>query len=295
MGVGRAKTVNIPNVPDMPAKTNTKKLCCFSYYGGKFIHLNWLLPVINNVQRKCFVDVYGGSASIILNVNPVGIEIYNDINSDITNFFKVLRDDGERLIKLLELTPYSREEFKAALRIHQLDSDLEKARKFFVIARQVRSGLSNLAKDNDWSWVKGHIRRNMSSSVSKWLTGIDMLPDIVKRLKLIQIENDDALNIIDRYDSKETLFYLDPTYLEETRKTKNTYKYEMTQDQHIELLDKIRSCQGKFILSGYNNHLYNSKLNNWTRYEGKPRQSPASNSKDNYTKRQESIWVNFCI
>lgn len=120
------------------------KVIAFGWYGGKYSHLDWLLPLLPKATHYC--EHFGGSAAVLLNREPAPVETYNDIDSELVNFFRVLREQKDALIEAIGLTPFSREEFELAIAPPTQDiSDLERARRFFVRARQVRSGLAQTA------------------------------------------------------------------------------------------------------------------------------------------------------
>src|ERR1051326_63543 len=198
------------------------KLIAFGWYGGKFSHLNWLLPLLPQTTHYC--EPFGGSAAVLLNREPAPIETYNDTDSEVVNFFRVLREEQEALIQAIGLTPFSREEFELAISpTDQNISDLERARRFFVRARQVRSGLAQTASSGRWANCLLTSRAGMGGAVSRWLGSVEGLSEIVQRLLRVQIENAPATEIISRYDSRETLFYCDPPYPHETRGDSNMY------------------------------------------------------------------------
>lgn len=139
------------------------KLIAFGWYGGKYSHLDWLLPLLPKATHYC--EPFGGSAAVLLNRMPSPVETYNDIDGEVVNFFRVLRDQQEELIKAIGLTPFSREEFRIAAE-ESLDgiSDLERARRFFVRARQVRTGLAQTASVGRWAHCKLTSRAGMGWS-----------------------------------------------------------------------------------------------------------------------------------
>lgn len=269
-----------------------KKLIPFSYYGGKSSHLNWLLPIINKIPHLCYVESYGGSAAVILNKVPSKIEVYNDLESEVVNFFRVLRNSKDELMELLLLTPFSREDFTLAC-TNREGTDIEKAYKFFIRARQVRSGLATTASPGRWSYTKNCSRRGMGLGVSAWLNAIDSLPEICERLRTIQIENLDALDLISRYDDINTLHYIDPPYLPETRSGGVAYASELTKEDHVKLLELLKTLKGKVVLSGYSNNLYSEILSGWKEEKGEIKYAPSSIVVK--TLRQESIWTNFSL
>ena len=126
------------------------KFIAFGWYGGKFSHLDWLLPLLPKTKHFC--EPFAGSAAVLINREPSPIETYNDLDGEVVNFFGVLRDKKEALIEAIGLTPFSREEFEKAISepIEEL-SDLERARRFYIRARQVRTGLAQRASSGRWA------------------------------------------------------------------------------------------------------------------------------------------------
>jgi len=181
------------------------KLIAFGWYGGKYSHLDWLLPLLPPATHFC--DVFGGSAAVLLNRAPSPVETYNDLDSEVVNFFRVLRGDKERLAEAIGLTPFSREELALASRREEGLTDLERARRFFVCARQVRTGLAQKASAGRWAHCLLTSRAGMAGAVSRWLGSVEDLSEIAQRLLRVQIENAPALEVLRRYDSEDTLFY----------------------------------------------------------------------------------------
>lgn len=267
-----------------------KKLA-FGWYGGKYSHLNFIIPFIPR-DAKHYCEVFAGSASILLNVMPYEIETLNDLDSEIVNFFRILRDRGEELIKKINLTCLSREELDRAVKYNGND-ELEKARCFYVKARQTRTGLGHIARESRWSYMVNVSRNKTSAAVSRWWGGVDRLPDIISRLQLVQLENKPALNVLERYDSRDTVFYLDPPYVKSTRSktSQNIYKYEMNNEEHIQLAKVLNVIKGRVLLSGYNNKLYEELYKDWRRVDDKPKNIPAARIKGRMV--SESLWMNF--
>jgi DNA adenine methylase len=189
-----------------------RNLIAFGWYGGKFNYLQWLMPLLPSAHHYC--EPFGGSAAVLLNREPSPVETYNDIDGEVVNFFRVLRTQKDALIEAIGLTPFSREEFALALRVDgQGISDLERARRFFVRARQVRTGLAQTASLGRWANCKGTSRSGMSGVVSRWLGSIEQLPEIAERLLRVQIENRPAPAVIRLYDGPNTLFYCEPSHV----------------------------------------------------------------------------------
>ncbi len=271
-----------------PKKTPRKKIA-FGWYGGKFSHLAWLLPLL---PADChhFCEPYGGSAAVLLNRPPAPVETYNDLDGEVVNFFRTLRQTPEQLIRAIALTPFSREEFLAACRPPAEPpgvSDLERARLFFVRARQVRTGLAQTASLGRWANCKNTSRAGMSGVVSRWLGSVEGLPEIAERLLRVQIENRPALDVIDLYDDPRTFFYCDPPYVPATRGDIHAYGFEMTDAAHRNLARKLTQIKGKAAVSGYRCDLYDELFAGWKRIE-----APAKICHSIKKLRTEVLWVN---
>jgi DNA adenine methylase len=274
--------------PPISTLRRRKKLILFGWYGGKFSHLSWLLPQLPRCHHYC--EPFAGSGAVLLNREPSPVETYNDLDSEVFNFFRVCRDQSEDLLKAIALTPFSREEFALAC---QLDPDLaplERARRFYVRARQVRIGLAQSSTLGRWANCKNTSRAGMSGVVSRWLGGVEQLPDIVMRLIRVQIENRPALDVIRLYDSPKTLFYCDPPYVHQTRGDSKAYAFEMTDQEHRELADALKACKGKVAISNYDcallDELYPPRR--WRKFVNRPRTNHATKGQ-----RVEVLWTNY--
>jgi len=268
-----------------------KKLIAFGWYGGKFSHLDWLLPLLPYTNHFC--EPFAGSAAVLLNRDPSPVETYNDLDGEIVNFFKVLRDQKEELLYAIGMTPFSREEFQLAIKAldkTQNFTDFERARLFYVRARQVRTGLAQTASNGRWANCLNTSRAGMAGAVSRWLGSVEGLEYIASRLLRVQIENDDALKVIQRYDSEETLFYCDPPYVHSTRGDNNAYSNEMTDDDHRELAEVLNNTKGLVAVSNYDCELMDElyPISKWKKHYSHPK--TIHSTKD---KRQEVLWVSY--
>lgn len=262
------------------------KRIVFGWYGGKFSHLDWLLPLLPASRQYC--EPFSGSAAVLLNRRPSPVETYNDIDGEVVNFFRILRNKPNVLARALALTPFSREEFFEALNVRTTDSQIERARKFYIRARQARSGLAQTATLGRWANCKNTTRSGMSGVVSRWLGGIDVLADIAKRLLSVQIENRPALEVIGLYDDPNTLFYCDPPYLHQTRGDAKAYSFEMTEIEHRQLARALNVCKAKVALSGYRHPLMDELFKGWRRYDASEKVCHTVK-----TMRQECLWMNY--
>ncbi len=261
----------------------------FGWYGGKFSHLDWLLPLLPKCHHYC--EPFAGSGAVLLNRAPSPVETYNDIDGEVTNFFRVLRDQHEELIRLIALTPFSREEYYHAINASTSEvSAVERARHFYIKARQTRTGLAQTASLGRWANCKDTSRAGMSGVVSRWLGGVEALDDIAQRLLRVQIENRPAIDIIHLYDGQDTLFYCDPPYLHATRGDSKAYGFEMDEGQHREFAKVVNECRSKVAVSGYE-HPFMDELfpsAKWLKTLGSDK--TIHSTKD---KRQEVLWTNY--
>ena len=269
-----------------------ERLHSFSWYGGKYTHLDLILPILPKGHHFC--DVFGGAASVVLNSRDYKIRTYNDLDSELVSFFRVLRDNPQELIRIILLTPYSREEFDDARGVGEGLSELERARRFYV--RIVQSYNSKpVVTRGDWSYKTG-----VSSTPSPdRQTRSDLIQgrllSVSRELLKIQIENSPALEVIRRFDSEGTVFYLDPPYLHTTRVVGGTkkYVYEMSNEDHVELIELLRSVRGLVVLSGYRSDLYDDVLSDWIRLDDLEKTMTGGSRSGTTTLRRESVWCNF--
>ena len=265
----------------------TSRKIAFGWYGGKFSHLDWLLPLLPYTHHYC--EPFGGSAAVLLNRKPSPVETYNDIDGEVVNFFRVLRDQKDKLIEAIGLTPFSREELSIA--VSQPNNglpDLERARRFFVRARQTRTGLAQTASSGRWATCINTSRAGMSGAVSRWIGSVEALPEIAERLLRVQIDSRPAIDVIEQYDSEETLFYCDPPYPHESRGDKNAYGYEMSEADHRRLACFLKQVKGLIAISGYHCLLMDRLYMGWRYIEAAHKICHSVKQK-----RQEVLWTNY--
>ncbi|ARN56795.1 DNA adenine methylase [Sedimentisphaera salicampi] len=262
----------------------------FAWYGGKYYYSQWILE--NFPEHRIFIEPFGGAGNILLNKIESEVEIFNDLDSRITNFYYVLREKElfAELERRLALTPYSREVFEKVIAEPEPEEPVHRAYNFFIKCRQSMGG-TGMSKLSPASWVMSlRTRRKMAEPVSKYLSTIEGLEPIAERFRSVVIENLDAVKLITKYDREDSLIYCDPPYLPETRnQNTNTYGFEMSVEEHTQLLEKLRECRGKVILSGYNSKLYTEKLSNWRKDELETK----SYMKNSGQARTEVLWMNF--
>jgi DNA adenine methylase len=268
------------------------------WFGGKGNMVAKLLKFIP--LHRIYVEVFGGGASLLFAKEPSPVEVYNDIDSGLVNFFRVLRDKDkfQEFYRKVCLTPYSREEFYYCRDTWKdCEDEVERAYRWFIVARMSFSGDFGYS----WGFNVSASARGMAKKCSAWLSTIEELPAIHERIIRVQIEHKDFRDLIKTYDTEDTFFYLDPPYVPETRKD-GGYKHEMTDNDHEDLVEILLNIKGKAMLSGYTNRIY-KKLENagWIRHDfettchaaGRTRQTGilGKGAAKEKCKRIESIWL----
>ncbi|EJF5604168.1 DNA adenine methylase [Salmonella enterica] len=235
--------------------------------------------------HQTFVDVFGGSGAVLLGKRPSKVEVYNDLNHKMASLFRVLSDQAKtrELVRRLELTPYSREEFQLARVSVEMEVDeIELARLMIVVQRQSHGGLAK-----QWSYCVDAPAGGYSASVRKFHAGIERLPDIQERMRKVQVENLCWRDLLPRYDRDNTLFYLDPPYVPDTR-IHGSYEKEMTVGDHHDMVAQLLALKGMCILSGYRTDVYLPlEKAGWKRVEIET--FAATSSKR--TARTECLWI----
>lgn len=265
---------------------NSTKIIAYNYFGGKFTWLDYLYANFP-IDFNHLVDVFGGSFCVSLNYRGRVIKTANEINEDITNFFEVLRNNESELIRLLLLTPCSRSEYNKCW--HHSDDKIERARRFYVRARQSFFGLGAQRKNKGWHMAKSQVNAMGGEAVSKWNNAIEKLYNVADAIRSnYQITNYDFLECIDKIDFEKAFFYCDPPYPEETRASYNDYKFEFSTEKHIELSKKLHSIKGMAMVSSYNSKLYNELYHDWIKVE-----LPIKKNNIRSSEVQEVIWMNY--
>lgn len=265
------------------------------WHGGKHYLAKKIVALMP--KHLHYVEPYAGGLSVLLAKDPEGVsEVVNDLDQYLTQFWMMLQHPQRfELFRChMETTPFSETEWLYSWSTLQQgwsqESNGDKlATAFFICCRQSLAGrMKSFAPLS-----KTRTRRGMNEQVSAWLSAVEGLPEVHNRLKRVVILNRDALDIIREQDGKDTLVYADPTYLHETRSTKEDYHFEMTELDHRALLLELATLKGKFLLSGYRSKLYDKQasFSGWNRYEF----SLPNNAAGGKSKRRmiECVWTNF--
>ncbi len=233
-------------------------------------------------EHKGYLEPYFGSGAILFNKEKANLETINDTDKEVINFFQVLKNNYQALEHELKYTPYAKDIYIHAQNLIP-KNNVERAYKFFVMSWMSHGGYQPYK--TGWSHSKNPVGPNKAmlfKNVS------ESLYEFSERLKEVQIENDDAIKLMKAYDFEDTLVYLDPPYVLNTRKSK-LYKFEMSDEAHIELLETVKGLKkAKVLISGYDNELYNEYLSLW--------------NKDNFksldgcgNRKNEVVWFNYDI
>ena len=252
------------------------------YHGGKFRLASWIISYFPS--HETYVEPFGGGASVLLSKSPSRMEVYNDLDQDIVNFFEVLRDQtlAEKLAFQVELTPYSRSEFLNARA--ETNDRIEQARRL-VVRAQMGFGSAGATKGN--TGFRLDTARGGSDIVTIWQRQPEVIRQAAARLKKVLIENRDAIKVIQDNDREDTLFFIDPPYVLDTRNMGGkAYRHEMSNADHEQLINVLNSCKGKIILCGYDHTIYEAL--NWK----KVIKSVAAAGQSGSVLREEILWIN---
>lgn len=240
----------------------------FPWFGGKFYTVKYLLKFIP--PHHTYVEVFGGAANLLFAKSPSPVEVYNDIDSGLVNFFRVLRDEGkfEKLMRKLVFTPYSREEFLYCRDTWQdCEDEVEKAYRWYVA---VSMSFGGIIKGSSWGYNVSKATPKGAPTCSRWKYHIETLPWFHERIMRVQIEHLDFRDLIPRYDREETLFYCDPPYILERRRGGTGYFHEMTNEDHRDLVNILLNIKGMALLSGYWHPIYQPlEEAGWKRFDYK--------------------------
>lgn len=267
------------NAPTRPA---------LRYMGGKWRLAPWIVG--HFPAHRTYVEPFGGAASVLLRKTRSYAEIYNDLDGEVVNLFRVLRcpDLGPELARQVALTPFARDEFEATY-VASADP-LENARQ--LVARSFMGFGSTAVALRRRTGFRADSNRSGKHPAADWMGLPEALLAITDRMRGVVIENRDALSVMDRFDGPETLMFLDPPYVHGTRSQKrargaleHAYKHEMTDEDHAGLLAWLQSSSSMILLSGYGSQLYDNGLKGWRRVE-------IDALADGARKRTEVLWIN---
>jgi DNA adenine methylase len=272
-----------------PARSKSTLSSPIRWIGGKGTNFQWILS--HFPEHKTYVESFGGGASVLLNKDPSRVEIYNDLHADLVHLFEVLRCDRKSKVlqEKLRLTPFHEAEFRRAWREplpggNSVVGSIERARRIMVRMRLAFGGCGSRDQMPGFAFGK-----TINSSLA-FKRKVDALLDVTERLRSVTIMSRDALDVIERFDTAETLHYCDPPYAPESRTGSRDYRHEMTTEDHERLAELLNRVQGKVILSGYDCDLYRRIYKGWRTDR---REQLLQVAKEKTQKRVEVLWMNW--
>ena len=247
------------------------------YPGAKWRIAEWIIEKMP--EHHSYLEPYFGSGAVFFRKQPSKIETINDLDDDVINLFECIRNDPDRICAMVATTPFARRVYEKAF-ILEAEDPFEKALLFLIKCWQGHGFRTNKYKAGWKNDIQG---REAAYSVRNWYRLPDWIFNIVERLKETQIECRPALEVIQRFNFSNVLIYADPPYLLSTRKGKQ-YKHEMTDEDHVLLLETLRQHKGQVMLSGYDNDLYNFCLGGWDKYQ-------IATTAEKGLHRVETLWI----
>ena len=246
------------------------------WHGGKWRIAPWIIS--HFPQHQVYVESYGGGASVLIRKQRSTAEVYNDIDGEICNLFRVMRDDGDALRYAVYHTPFSREEFSESYT--PTHDNLEQARRTVVRSFMGFGSNSHAHKTG----FRANSNRSSTTPAQDWANYAENLPRLVARLRGVVIESRPAIEVMKQHDAVSTLHYVDPPYVADTRGPGSDYNFEMSDDEHVTLCESLIMLEGSVVLSGYRNEIYDTYLSGWVRVD-------KETLADGARKRMECLWV----
>ncbi len=249
------------------------------YLGGKWQLAPWIIS--HFPAHKTYVEPFGGAASVLLRKQRVHAEIYNDLDGEIVNLFRILRSttEGRELVRQVQMTPFARHEYEQAFQ--PAGDPIEQARRTLIKAG-MGFGSNSIHKRTGF---RSGFTRNGQVPAGDWAGLPDALLQVVERLRGVIIEERPAVHVINQYDTPKTLHYVDPPYPHSTRGDDSRYRCEMTDEEHRELAGVLHNIQGVAIVSGYACELYDLEL--YADFQRVERCTHADGGRD----RTEVLWI----
>lgn len=250
------------------------------YFGGKWLLAPWIIS--HFPAHRIYVEPFGGAASVLMRKVRSYAEIYNDLDGEIVNLFRILRDPerARALEGRLRLTPFARAEFDSAY--EQPFDEIDQAR-LLIVRAFMGFGSDGHNIESGKTGFRANSNRSGTTPAHDWINWPDNIKAFTARLDGVVIENRDALDVMSQQDSPETLHFVDPPYVHETRGAKHCYRFEMDTAAHERLCDFLKGLQGSVVLCGYKNPIYDRL--SWAHAQ---REAHADGARD----RTEILWLN---
>lgn len=263
------------------------RLPAIRYHGAKFRLAPWIIS--HFPAHRFYVEAFGGAAGVLLHKPRVGPEVYNDLDGNVVNYFRVLRDPKLRakLAEAVTLTPYARDEFENAS--EPCDDMIERARRLAVRAQM---GFGSAGATKGTTGFRIDIQRPYGTAQHLWARFDRNIAQAGQRFSDVLIENRPAMDVMLQHDTPDTLHFVDPPYVHSTRAMglgkSRGYTHEMSDDDHARLLTFLRGLRGKVIVCGYRHPIYMDMLSDWSLSTTQARISAGRGT----ALREEHIWLN---
>lgn len=259
------------------------------YHGGKFRLASWIVGFFP--AHTTYVEPFGGAAGVLIQKPVSYAEVYNDLDGDIVNYFRVLRDPELRiqLEQAISLTPYARDEFDLAW--EHTGDQIERARRTAIRAQM---GFGSAGATKGSTGFRIDCKRKYGTAQHLWAEFSKTVTAVGQRFESVLVENSPAIDVLRQFDATDTLFYVDPPYVHDTRVMRvcrdrtGAYRHEMSDQDHQQLIDVLCSTKGMVVLSGYSHPLYEEALRDWAIHTKRARISAGRGS----SIRTECVWIN---
>ena len=249
------------------------------YPGSKWSLSKWIISYIP--EHHSYLEPFFGSGAVLFNKARSRIETVNDLDGNVVNLFDCIRRDPRRLADMIHMTPYSRDVYDRACR-EEPTEPFQKAYNFYI---RMNMGHGFRTNGEAVGWKNDVQGRERAYASQDWCVLPDKIMQAAERLRGVQIENKPAVDLIRRFNFQNVLIYCDPPYLLQTRQ-REQYRHEMSEQDHVELLETLLQHKGSVIISGYESELYNDILKGWTTVSTTAYSQVCS-------KKREVLWMNF--
>lgn len=268
----------------MNVATNAPRRSILHYYGGKWRLAPWIIS--HFPEHRIYTEVFGGAASVLLQKPRCYSEVLNDLDDELVNLFRVLRDPdmSKQLIHQVMLTPYSRSEFVESYKA--VSDPIEQARRTLF---RSSAGFGSGAACGHQTGFRANATASYTTPAQDWSRFWRAIEPVTKRLSGVVIECKPAIDVLTAFDGEGVLHYVDPPYLLSTRNQNGhyngVYRHEFGSDsEHIELANVLKSLDGFVVLSGYHSPLYGDLFSDWKAIE-------RTGYSDGQGERQEVLWL----
>lgn len=250
------------------------------YPGAKWGIAEWIISFFP--KHHSYLEPFFGSGGVFFNKSKSNIETINDLDGEVINLFECIKTDPERMAKEVYFTPYSRAVYDGTYSGEQPKDPFARAARLLVQCNMSHGFRTSGGKVG---WKNDVAGRERAYAAKAWTELPDIIIEAAERLRGVQIECAPAAEVIRRFNSPDVLIYCDPPYLLSTRRGKQ-YRCEMTDEDHLELLDILKKHRGPVLISGYPSPMYDSELSSWQR-------ETITTTDQLSQPKEEVLWMNF--